>query len=127
MATATLPRTAKAAGIISRQECIPQDDGQWLVRDTATGSGKVHRTSRTGCDCYDAQRGHRCKHQLAVVAEEQALAAYATGWDRQASAARPCCPMCGCAIEPRAYYVGGRGYVYVEVCSGDATHSNRRG
>ena len=36
------------------------------------------------------------------------------------------CPQCGAALESRQAYVGGRGYCYVEVCSGDGTHYSRR-
>jgi len=120
MATApSLTRESRAAGILSRAECIPLDDSTWSVRDTLTGSGKAHRTTRTSCDCYDAQRGHRCKHQIAVAAEEDALTAYAASWD---ALAQPCCPMCGSPLEERQYYTGGRGWSFVEVCSGDAAH-----
>lgn len=127
MATApSLTRTDRAAGIIVTQECIPQDDGRWVVRDTLTGSGLPHIATLHTCDCRDAQRGNHCKHMIAVAAEEQALSDYAYGWDLSAALQRPRCPQCGCALEERSYYVGGKGYQYVQVCSDDATHSNRR-
>jgi hypothetical protein len=186
MAQQTLPRldrTTRAAGIISRQECVPQEDGTWLVRDTATGSGVWHLATPTSCDCYDASRGHQCKHQRACQAEAIALAAYAASWDRAAAAQQSCtfhvgqlvnlrtnptgqpaevievyrltdgtervrsttvhthatnvhnagdlvlhvpqqprCPMCGCPLESRQYYTGGRGYQFFEVCSGNSSH-----
>lgn len=131
MTAATLPqrldRTARALGIIERAECVPQDDGRWLVRDTATGSGRWHLATPTSCDCYDASKGHQCKHQRACQAEAIALASYAADWDRCAVAQQqPRCPMCGCPIESRQFYTGGHGWAFYEVCSGDATHSNRR-
>lgn len=36
------------------------------------------------------------------------------------------CPMCGSPIVPRQYYVGGRGYLYFDICSGDASHDGKR-
>ncbi len=53
------------------------------------------------------------------------LTDYAEAWDRAAAAQRQAeatCPMCGTTIEGRQYYVGGRGYVYFDVCSGDGSH-----
>ena len=35
------------------------------------------------------------------------------------------CPMCGAEIVSRQYYVGGRGYVYFDVCSGDGSHYSK--
>jgi hypothetical protein len=103
MATAAIVqdrRTARALGIISRAELTPLDDmpGLFQVRDTFTGSGTCHVASARQCDCYDAQRGNRCKHQIAVAAEEQALADYAAEWDRAARPQQPRCPMCGCPL-----------------------------
>lgn len=40
----------------------------------------------------------------------------------QARAATPRCPECGSELESRQYYVGGRGYQYVKVCTRDAQH-----
>lgn len=100
-------------------------EGWYQVRDTGTGSGKIYLTSLTSCCCPDhTYRGSICKHIQAARAEHAALTAYAADWD---ALAQPACPMCGSPLEERSYYVGGRGYVFVEVCSGDASHSNRRG
>ena len=143
MAQATVARptrTDKAAGIITRHEAIPLDDGTWHVRDTLTGSGQWHTATARSCDCYDARRG-TCKHQIAVRRETAALEAYAARWDAASSqiakmaltsaefpqiAQRPSCPMCGAALETRQYYVGGRGWQFVEVCANDVTHSSQR-
>jgi hypothetical protein len=129
MANATLPRldrTARGAGIVTRHDVIPVDsmDGFYQVRDTATGSGKVYLASIDSCSCPDHTfRGSLGKHIKAARAGHDALTAYAASWD---ALTQPRCPMSGCSIEARSYYVGGRGYVYLDVCSGDATHSNRR-
>ncbi len=64
------------------------------------------------------------------------LLAYAAQWDESAatqrcaisalSAKSPTCPQCGAAIECRQAYVGGRGYVYIEVCGADRYHYSKR-
>ncbi len=59
------------------------------------------------------------------------LMAYAAQWDADAaeSANVPewnVCPECGAALESHQAYVGGRGYVYVEVCGADRYHYSRR-
>src|SRR3954454_8543159 len=128
MTAATLPRTdrtARALGILARAELTPIDDmpGLFQVRDTFTGSGACHIASAVRCDCYDASKGNRCKHMIAVAAEEQALADYAAEWDRAARPQQPRCPMCGAELVDRQFYTGGRGWSFYEVCSGDATHS----
>lgn len=128
MALQRVTRDERAFGIVSRQECIPVEtvDGLFQVRDTATGSGTWHLATATSCDCYDASRGHQCKHQRAVAQEEQALASYAAAWDLSVALQQPQCPVCGSPLESRSYYVGGHGYQYLTVCRDDATHSNRR-
>lgn len=117
-------RVIKAAGICERAEVVPMDrEGYYRVRDTATGSGKVHVATATSCDCYDAGRGNHCKHQRAVVREQAALDAYAAAWDAQA---QPRCPECGGRLESMQYYVGGRGYQMFMVCKNDGTHNTRK-
>jgi hypothetical protein len=128
--TPRLDRTARAAGIVSRREVTPVDDmpGLFHVRDTATGSGTVHIASAQRCDCMDGRRAHlACKHRIAVAAEERELAAYAASWDLSAALQQPRCGVCSSPLESRSYYVGGKGYQYVIVCSDDATHSNGSG
>lgn len=127
MAQASLTRTVRAAGIVQRQECIPVDamDGWYQVSDTGTGSGKHYMVSLSSCNCPDyTYRGNVCKHIQAARAEHTALMAYAASWD---ALGQPQCPMCGQPMIEVSYYVGGRGYVFVEVCAGDASHVNRRG
>ncbi len=125
MANATLPRldrTTKAAGILERQECTPVDDlpGLWHVTDSGTGSGRVHVTSASRCDCPDHNfRGNVCKHMTAVTRAEAELAAYADAWDATAATQRDGCPMCGQSVNVQQHYVGGRGYLYFRVCSGE--------
>jgi hypothetical protein len=80
------PRGAKAVAIATAA-------GQWLKCHTRDGrkaygipssrnDGRYYLTTRTSCDCFDAQR-HECKHQLAVrlhcelVAERRAESAAA--------------------------------------------------
>ncbi len=57
------------------------------------------------------------------------LAAYAREWDEAAEAHRAAlverCPVCGSEIVGQQYYVGGRGYMYFDVCSGDGSHFSR--
>ena len=54
------------------------------------------------------------------------LLAYAEAWDVWAAAQQPRCPECGAPLECRQAYVGGRGYVYVEVCGVDRYHYSKR-
>jgi hypothetical protein len=73
---------------------IATDAGQWLKCRTLDGHKAYgipsqrtdhlyYLTTRTSCTCYDAQRGHVCKHQLAVqlhcdlVADQQTAAFFA--------------------------------------------------
>ncbi len=130
MTTAILQdrRTAKAAGIVGRQEVIPVEDlaGWFQVRNTVTGSGAWHLATSDRCDCRDALRG-TCKHQLAVRAAELDLAQYCAAWDARSEQARaaagPSCPTCGARLETRSYYVGGRGMMAFLVCVDDVTHA----
>jgi len=120
----TLARHVKAAGILERQECTPVDapglEGLWHVTDSGTGSGRIHVTSATRCDCPDHNyRGNVCKHITAVARAEAELAAYAASWDTAAATQRGACPMCGQGVNVQQHYVGGRGYLYFRVCSGE--------
>ena len=129
MTQAILSRSDRACGICERHEVIPIDDrpGYFTVRDTATGSGRPHIATAISCDCADfLYRSRDCKHMQAVHAEEAALEAYAAAWDATPQAQEPKCPMCGAALESRQYYIGGRGYVHFEVCSGDGAHYCRQ-
>lgn len=89
MTARMVTRTDRAAGIVTRQECEPLDNGAWRVRDTATGSGEWHTASTHGCSCADyRRRGGICKHMRAIILEEQALAQYCAAWDARAEDAR---------------------------------------
>ena len=118
-------RPVKALGILTRHEVEPIDDrpGFFHVTDTATGSGKQYLTSATSSSCPDRTfRNHECKHMQAAMRETAALEAYAARWDALAG---PWCPRCGTALETRQYWVGGRGWQFVEVCANEVTHGNR--
>lgn len=118
----SIARHVKAAGICTAQECTPVDDlpGLWHVTDTGTGSGRLHITSTTRCDCPDHNyRGNVCKHMIAVQRAEVDLAVYAATWDATAATQRDGCPMCGQVVNVQQHYVGGRGYLFFRVCSGE--------
>ncbi len=120
----SIARHVKAAGILERHECTPVDapglEGLWHVADSGTGSGRVHVASASRCDCPDHNyRGNVCKHITAVARAEAELAAYAATWDTAAATQRDGCPMCGQAVNVQQHYVGGRGYMYFRVCSGE--------
>ena len=64
------PRGLKAVAIAANA-------GQWLRCRTSDGhkaygirssrdANHVYFVTRSSCTCYDAERGHACKHQLAV-------------------------------------------------------------
>ena len=125
-ATPILTRSDKAHGIVDRHEAIPLDDypGYYSVRDTLTGSGKIHFATVLECDCPDFTHRHRpCKHVEAVKSMEAQLQAYAAAWDR---AARPACPQCGAGLVCQPYHVGGRGSVDIVHCAADKSHYSRR-
>ncbi len=66
------------------------------------------------CSCQGRARGYVCWHIVAARLLARAAERY--------QARQALCPMCGAPIEGRQYYVGGRGYCYFEVCSGDGSH-----
>ena len=59
-----------------------------------------------------------------VIAElyQAELAGYGAAWDAWAASKQPRCPMCGATLEPRQSYVGGKGYRFFQVCSGNTEH-----
>jgi hypothetical protein len=83
-------RTVRAAGIVQRSEVIPVEDipGLFQVRDSVSGSGEWHLATASTCDCYDAGKGHICKHMHAVRVEESALVQFCADWDARAEQAR---------------------------------------
>ena len=53
---------------------------------------------------------------------------YATDWDAWATRAREAmtaCPVCRAELEVRQYYVGGRGYQFVKLCSCEPRHYSK--
>ena len=95
-------------------------DGQQVLLHSAS-SDTIYRISTTEpmtCTCKGRGRGYKCWH---IVAARLIVRAAEHYQERQ----RALCPMCGAAIEGRQYYVGGRGYTYFEVCSGDGSHYAR--
>ena len=95
-------------------------DGQQVLLHSAS-SDTVYRITAEEpmkCSCKGRARGYRCWH---VVAARLIVRAAEHYQERQ----RALCPMCGAAIEGRQYYVGGKGYTYFEVCSGDGSHYAR--
>ena len=91
-----------------------QFDGDTLVISSATKQGTRYTVSRDGCTCKAGQAHKPCWHRAArrLLCKAAELA----------QASRAVCPMCGAPIVGRQYYVGGRGYVHFEVCSGDGSH-----
>ncbi len=67
------------------------------------------------CSCKAHERGLVCWHitaaRLIVRAAER----------HQERSGR--CPMCHAPIVGQQYYIGGRGYVYFDICSGDGSHN----
>jgi hypothetical protein len=127
-AASILTRSDRALGITQRHEAIPLDDfaGWWQVRDTITGSGRLHIATVSECDCADFKwRDRPCKHIEAVRATEAALSAYAASWDAQAGPPASC-PSCGAELVCQPYHVGGRGPVDVIHCAAEQTHYSRR-
>lgn len=54
-----------------------------------------------------------------LAASEQARQAKGTPFSAEPS---PHCPDCGAPLDTRSYYVGGKGYCYVKVCTRDSEH-----
>lgn len=143
-------RAIRAEGICERQELMLQDDGSWKVRDTH-GSGKWYTVINSTCSCPDAvYRRVTCKHVRAVLTEERDLAQFCDDWNARVEQTRvaaeelpgdfldgdfsafdddvltgPRCPTCGTPLSTRSYYIGGRGYQYVQVCPADMQHAAR--
>ena len=106
MATASLPRAERTAQVIDLA------DVRALAQEISEDEGIGMRTALV---LADLQMGE--------------LAAYARDWDAAAEAQQAAlverCPVCSATIVGRQYYVGGRGYVYFDVCSGDGSHFSR--
>ena len=104
---------------LNLESCVWQFDGETLVIASAS-SHKRYTVTQQSCECKAFADGvpcwHRAARRLLIKATELAkqLPAIAT------------CRQCGAALEGRQYYVGGKGYVYVDVCSGTCAHSTRQ-
>ncbi len=94
-------------------------DGHTVALRSASSARVYHIDTREPmrCSCKAHERGLVCWHvagaRLIVRAAERHQQRLAV------------CPMCGAAIVGRQYYVGGRGYVYFDVCSGDGSHYSK--
>ncbi len=89
-------------------------DGETLVIQSAT-SDQRYTVTAEGCACkafWDCQPcWHRAARRLLIKAAQMA-----------SQPPVELCPMCQAPIEGRQYYVGGIGYTYFDVCSGDGSH-----
>ena len=94
-----------------------QFDGDVLIVSSATAQGTRYTVDAGGCSCKAGQAGRPCWHR---AARRLLLKAAEVAQPKHAR-----CPMCGAEIVGRQYYVGGRGYVYFDVCSGDGSHFSR--
>ncbi len=90
--------------------------GEHVTLRSASSTKVYHITTREPmtCSCQGRARGYVCWHIVASRLLVRAAQRYASQ--------RGACPHCGQAIVGRQYYVGGRGYVYFDVCSGDGSH-----
>ncbi len=104
---------------LNLESCVWQFDGETLVIASAS-SNKRYTVTQYGCECRAFADGwpcwHRAARRLLIKAAELAKQLHAVATCRQ----------CGAALEGRQYYVGGKGYVYVDVCSGTCAHSTRQ-
>ena len=103
---------------LNLEACPWQFDGETLVIQSATSANR-YRVTAEGCECKAFAAGYPCWHRAA-----RRLLIQADEISR-----RPLvelCPMCHTPIEGRQYYIGGKGYVYFDVCSGDGEHFCRK-
>ncbi len=103
---------------VNLETCPWQFDGETLVITSAT-SDRRYTVTAEGCACkafWDCQPcSHRAARRLLIKAAQMAT-----------QPPVELCPMCQAPIEGRQYYVGGIGYTYFDVCSGDGSHFSRR-
>ena len=102
---------------LNLEACPWQFDGETLRIQSATGDQR-YTVSKDGCECKAFEAGWPCWHRAAWR-----LLLKAAELGRQPIVER--CPMCNAPIEGRQYYIGGRGYVYFDICSGDGSHFSR--
>ncbi len=102
MATAILPQPARVLPTVEQEVFA-------LAHEISDVEGVGLRAARVLAELYNDD-----------------LMTYAAAWDLYAAAYMPRCPQCGALLEGRQAYAGGRGYIFVEVCSGDASHYSKR-
>ncbi len=104
---------------VNLERCFWQFDGETLLVASAT-SDRRYTVTAQGCACKAYLDGRPCWHRAArrLLVKAGELA--------QRQEYVETCPMCGAPIEGRQFYVGGRGYVYFDVCSGDGSHLTRK-
>lgn len=111
MASKSVSREERAATIVEEGIVVEleAEAGLFVVVDRANNR-KAHLSSTDFCDCKDHEhRGVACAHILAVRKALNLIV----------------CPQCSEPIEARQFYIGGREYVYFDVCSGDGSHFSR--
>ena len=117
-------------------------DGHQVILQSAS-SKRMYRISTTEpmqCTCEGRAHGQICWHIVAarlLVRAAERRAALVRAAEAVAVAYRPrprvadgdpnwparaICPMCGAEITVRQYHIGGKGFQFFEVCSGDGSH-----
>ena len=124
---------------LNLEACPWQFDGDVLVIASASDGSSRYTVDVHGCGCRAAQKGNPCWHRAArrLLVKAAELAAPAPvpapvpaptpepDPEPTAVDAGDVCPMCGAVLVAVEYYVGGRGYRYYEICSGDGAHYRR--
>ena len=106
---------------LNLEACSWAFDGDTLRIASATSKGTRYTVNALGfCECKAAKDSRPCWHRAA-----RRLLIKAAELANEPELVETC-PMCGEPIEGRQYYVGGKGYVYFDVCSGDGAHFTRR-
>ena len=102
--------------------------GETLVIASATDSSTRYRVTADACECLAYRSGRRaCWHRAAL--RLLLLAAEVPSEpepEPEPPAAITRCPMCDSEIIGWQYYVGDRGYMAFDVCSGDGVHVARK-
>ena len=103
---------------LNLESCRWQFDGETLVIASAS-TDRRYTVTPGGCGCKAFLDGKPCWHRAArrLLIKAAELARTPPRVER--------CPMCGAVIEGQQFYVGGKGYVYFDVCSGDGAHFAR--
>lgn len=93
-------------------------DGHVVTLHSASSDGvyRIDVREPMHCTCKGRARGFRCWHLVAARLIVRAAEHHA----------HPTCPRCQASIESDQVYVGGRGYIWVDVCSSDRSHYSKR-